>query len=142
MKRMLKEAIDNLRLLNEQLDELLERYRIKYYHEFILSVFSFGCFGIYLIYIYSRLPILFVHQATTFAYNCKEAIRPFDLSGIFFAMDPFFELVSSLTLLAGFLWGSIKILQHSMAKISEIELIPLPERIKKIEKEGEESENE
>lgn len=142
MKESLKAIRDNFILLNEQLDELLERYRVKYYHEFILSVFSFGIVGIYMLYIYVRIPLLSVHSNTTLAYNLKQTILNLDLAGAFFAFAPYFDFISSVTLFGGCLWGVIKIFHHSLAKISEVELIPLPERIKKIEKEGEEPEDE
>ena len=136
MKETLKAISENFKQLNEQLDELLERYRVKYYHEFILSVLAYGIAGIYLLYIRAKAFALLVHIDTTFSYNVKEAILSMDLAGFFFALNPFFDMLSSVLLFGGGLWGITKLFHHSLAKISEVELIPLPERIKKIEKEG------
>ena len=142
MKGMLKEAVDNLRLLKEQIDELLERYRVKYYYEFILSVFCYGLMGTYALFVWARVPSLVVYTNTTFEYNLSQSLIPFDIVAFFFTFTPFFSYASEAALFFAGMWATTKLWHHSLVKVSEIELIPLPERIKKIEKEGVESKDE
>lgn len=129
---------EKLRLLNIRIGSIIKRFRVKYYHEFALSVFGFGLTCIYMLYIWVRLPLLFVHLNTTMKYNAAQAAMGLDLAGMFFALNPIFDFLSSVFLFGGCLWAVFKLFHHSLAKISEIEFVPLSERILEIEKEGKE----
>ena len=59
------------------------------------------------------------------------------IAGVFFALNPLFDIVSSILLFGGCLWVVAKLFSHSLIKLSELELLPLKERIRKIEEEGE-----
>ena len=133
---------EKLKLLDIKIEAIIKRYRIRYYHEFVMSVVGFGLTCVYMLYVWARIPVFSIHLDTTMAYNITLAIRGQDLAGVFFALNPYFNLVSSLLLLGGCLWGALKLFSHSLGKISEIEYIPLIERVLEIEKEDEESGNE
>lgn len=133
---------EKLKRLDAKIQSIIKRFRIKYYHEFAISVFSFGFAIIYMLYVCVRIPVLTVHLDTTMPFNITQSTLALDLAGIFFALKPVFELLSSVMLLGGFLWATLKLFSHSLVKISEIELVPLPERILDIEKEGEKSNDE
>lgn len=132
---------EKLKLLDIRINSIIKHYRVKYYYEFAMAVFCFGLACIYLLYVWVLLPVYAVHHNTTMTYNIVQAIRGQDLAGVFFALDPSFDLISAVMLFGGCLWGVSKLFYHSLAKISEIELVPLAERILEIEKEGKESGN-
>ena len=124
-------------ILKNRIESVLEKFRVKYYYEFALAVFSFGLTCIYVFYVYCRFPVFIVHSDTTMAYNMRLAVQDFDLAGVFFALNPMFDVVSSILLFGGCLWVVAKLFSHSLIKLSELELLPLKERIRKIEEEGE-----
>lgn len=138
MREKLKIMRENLRILKAQFDKEWERLRVKYYHEFALSVVAFGLTGIYLLYVYSRLVVFQAHSSTILSYNIRQAALSADLAGVFFALNPLFDIISSILLFGGCLWGVSKLFTHSLVKLSEVDLLPLTQRIQEIEKEGEE----
>lgn len=108
----------------------MERMRIEHHIGFAFALLSQGLVILYGLYVVSKTPSLIVAlQSLQFQEGFKLAIITYDIVEFFYVFEPFWQMVSEITFLAGIAWVTLKALKISIGK-------PLPtikERIEEIE---------